>query len=214
VVKFANENQSLAPGSHIASTILVALMGITVGGGMIVATTMIQLEIKHEYIGIGTSLAVTPRNVGGAVGQTIYTTIFSEKLKSYITTYAAVPLAEAGVAPTSLPGVIGALTGQGPKSALAALTPQQLLLGFHGVQQSFVHALRLVYLVSIAFGVLGTFAVCFCKNVDSLMTNRVDIKLDEGAKLVVVTDTGEGYIIRIESQEKLRHHNRHGAQPS
>jgi hypothetical protein len=181
---------------------------------MIVATTMIQLEIKHEYIGIGTSLAVTPRNVGGAVGQTIYTTIFSEKLKSYITTYAAVPLAEAGVAPTSLPGVIGALTGQGPKSALAALTPQQLLLGFHGVQQSFVHALRLFYLVSIAFGVLGTFAVCFCKNVDSLMTNRVDIKLDEGAKLVVVTDTGEGYIIRIESQEKLRHHNRHGAQPS
>jgi hypothetical protein len=63
---------------------------------MIVATTMIQLEIKHEYIGISTSLAVTARNVGGAVGQTIYTTIFSEKLDSYITTYVAVPLAEAG----------------------------------------------------------------------------------------------------------------------
>jgi hypothetical protein len=55
------------------------LMGITVGGGMIVATTMIQLEIKHEYIGIGTSLAVTARNVGGAVAERLRTGTFHSK---------------------------------------------------------------------------------------------------------------------------------------
>jgi len=63
-----------------------------------------------------------------------------------------------------------------------------------------VHSLRLVYLVSIAFGVVGTVIVCFSKNVDEYMTNKVDIRLDEGAKLKAVTDTGEGHIIRTEEQ--------------
>jgi hypothetical protein len=181
---------------------------------MIVATAMVQLAVEHEYIGIATALAVTARNVGGSVGQVIYVSIFTEKIKANIVKYVAYPLAAAGVAPSLIPTVVEALTGAAPASALAQLTPTQLGIGVGGVKNAFVHSLRVVYLVSIAFGVVGTVVALFSKNVDEYMTNKVDIRLDEGAKLKAVTDTGEGHIIRIEEQilhhSHLRHHGDNG----
>jgi len=197
-------NPTSAPGSSTASTVLVAMEGLCVGGGMIVATAMVQLAVEHEHIGIATSLAITARNVGGSVGQVIYVSIFTEKLKSNVMKYVVHPLAAAGVAPNLIPTVAAAFIGAAPKSVLAQLTPTQLGIGTRGVKEAFVHSLRIVYLVSIAFGVVGTITVCFCKNVDEYMTKKVDIKLDEGAKLKAVTDTGEGHIIRVE--EQILHH--------
>ncbi|EXJ87183.1 hypothetical protein A1O3_04142 [Capronia epimyces CBS 606.96] len=205
----------VSPSSSTASTVLVAMEGISVGGGMIVATAMVQLAVEHEYIGIATALAVTARNIGGSVGQVIYVSIFTEKLKTNVVKYVAYPLLAAGVSPSILPTVVEAFSGAAPKSVLAGLTPAQLEVGVKGVQSAFVHSLRIVYLVSIAFGVVGTVIVCFTKNVDEYMTNQVDIRLDEGAKLNAVTDTGEGHIIRVEEQAlhhtHIRHHGEHGA---
>lgn len=203
-----------APNSSTASTVLVALEGITVGGGMIVATAMVQLAVEHEYIGIATALAVTSRNIGGSVGQVIYVSIFTQGLKTNIVKYVAYPLIKAGVAPADIAGVVGAFSGQAPKELLAHLTPAQLVVGITGVKEAFTLSLRTVYLVSIAFGVLGTVTVCFCKNVDEFMTNKVDIKLDEGAKIRAVTDTGEGHIILREEQEMHHHHLRHHGDPT
>jgi hypothetical protein len=189
------------------------MMGVCVGGGMIVATAMVQLAVEHQYIGIATALAVTARNVGGSVGQVIYISIFTDRLKSGFVKYVAYPLAAAGVPPTLIPAVLGGFTGAAPKSVLSQLTPEQLGIGINGVKEAFVHSLRTVYLVSIAFGIVGTVVVCFCKNVDEYMTNKVDIKLDEGAKLKAVMDTGEGHIIGVEEQAlhhgRLRHHGEH-----
>ncbi|EXJ66790.1 uncharacterized protein A1O5_09985 [Cladophialophora psammophila CBS 110553] len=205
----------VSPSSSTASIVLVAMEGISIGGGMIVATAMVQLAVEHQYIGIATALAVTARNIGGSVGQVIYVTIFTEKLKSNIVKYAVYPLAAAGVAPSLIPTVVEALTGTAPASALEQLTPTQLGIGVKGVKDAFVHSLRIVYLVSIAFGVIGTVFACFSKNVNEYMTNKVDIRLDEGAKLKAMTDTGEGHIIRVEEQTLHRGHlRRHGEHSS
>ena len=182
--------------------------GISVGGGMIVATAMVQLAVEHQYIGIATALAVTARNVGGAVGQVIYISIFTDRLKSGFVKYVAYPLLAAGVSPKIIAGVVGALSGQGPVSALEQLTPTQLGVGIAGVKSAFQHSLRTVYLVSIAFGVIGTVVVCFCKNVDEHMTKKVDIRLDEGAKLKATMDTGEGHIVTVVEQELHHGHLR------
>lgn len=206
-----NANSVAAPATSTASTVLVALEGISVGGGMIVATAMLQLSVDHEYIGIVTALAVTFRNIGGAVGQVIYISIFTHRLETGFMKFVALPLLAAGVSPTNIEKVVEAFTGAAPESELAQLTPTQLEVGVRGVRQAFIHSLRIVYLVSIAFGVIGTVVACFCKDVDEHMTHQVDIKLDEGAKLRAVTDTGEGHIIRYEEQVLHSGHlRRHG----
>jgi hypothetical protein len=179
--------------------------GVCVGGGMIIATAMVQLAVEHEYIGIVTALAVAARNIGGAVGQVIYVSIFTGRLKSNIIKYVVGPLLKAGVPAQEIEAVLEAISSSDPASLVGKLTPTQMEIGVEGTQQAFVHSLRVVYLVSIAFGVVGTVFVCFCRNVDHLLTNKVDIQLDEGAKLRAVTDTGKGHIIPVEEQAR---HNR------
>lgn len=195
----------VSPGSSTASTIFVALIGVCTGGGFVVAAAMIRLAVEHEYIGIGTALCVTARNVGGSVATVVYTAISTNRLKHYVTGYIVGPLLTAGVVPTSLASATLALLGQAPKSALRGLTPEQIGIGLHGVKESYAQALRIVYLSSIGFGVVGTICVAFCKNCDDKMTNQVNIRLNEGAKFIGITDEGKGHIISIEEQEKLRH---------
>ena len=197
---------SLAPTSSTKSTVFVALIGVCTGGGFVVAAAMIQLAVDHEYIGIATALCVTARNVGGALAIVIYTAIFSNRLQYYVTQDLVGPLLQAGVAPTSLANATLAFLGQGPETALQGLSPVQLGVGLNGVKQSYSHALKVVYLSSIGFGVVGTACVAFCKNCDDQMTNQVDIKLNEGAKLTGITDEGKGHVISVEQQEQLRHH--------
>jgi hypothetical protein len=133
---------------------------------MIVTTAMVQLAVKHEYIGLVTQMAVTSRNAGGAVGTVVYTAIFSGRLKENIKNKVAIPLAMAGVAPESLQHVVEALMGQAPPSALQGLTPEQLGLAMAGLKQSFISSFRVVFLTSIAFGVVGTAAAIMTKDVD------------------------------------------------
>jgi len=199
---------AIKPESPVASTILVALQGMTVGGGMIVTTAMVQLAVEHEYIGLVTQMAVTARNAGGAVGTVVYISIFTGRLKANVKSRVAIPLAMAGVDPHHLGEVVEALMGQAPPSVLQLLSPEQLGLAMAGLKQSFIHSFRVVFLTSIAFGVVGTAAAIMTKDVDHLMTDKVEMTLDEGLKFTSdATDTGEGHVIGIEEQ-KLHHHRR------
>lgn len=152
--------------------------------------------MAHEYIGVASALVTTARTVGGSVATAMYTSILRNKLAAFIPTYVAAPLAKVGVPPVAIPAVIHALSTHTGVEALAALTPEQLEVGHYGMKQSFAHAFRVVYLVTIAFGVSATVAVAFTANVDHLMTKKVDIKLEEGPHIHGQVDTGDGHIIR------------------
>jgi len=192
---FTGVQAIVTPESHVASTALVVVIGGCLATANIFQVTIVQLVVAHEYIGVATALVTTARSVGGSVATAIYTSILKNKLPTFIPKYMALPLAMAGVPPASLPAVIGALaTGEGLE-ALATLTPAQLEVGIYGLKQSYAHSFRIVYLVTIAFGVLGTLAVCFTANVDQFMTRKVDIKLEEGVHVHGQVDTGKGHII-------------------
>lgn len=171
------------PGSHIPSTIFVCVIGAAIGGGTVIYVTMVQLTVDHNYIGIATGLLITVRSVGGAVATTIYTTILSNDLESQIESRVVTALVEAGTPLSSLEAVIGALTTGSDLSVLASIPTTALYAGIAALKESYAHALRLVYLVSIAFGVVGVICAAFSNNVDHLMTKKVDIKLLKGAHI-------------------------------
>jgi hypothetical protein len=176
---------------------MVVLIGGLVTTAVVASQTMIQLGVRHEYLGVASAIANTARNLGGSVGTTIYTSILSDKIAHYVKPDVATPLAKAGVALAEIPGVITALMAhKSGAPALAALTPAQLAVAEAGLKTAYVHSFRIVYLVSIAFGVIATIAVSFSANVDKQMTKEVDIKLEEGAHIHGNTDTGEGHIIK------------------
>jgi hypothetical protein len=186
----------VTPSSHVSSTVLAILLFVAVAGVNIASLTYVQVAVKHEFIGIATGITTCSRSVGGAVGQAIYTTILQNKLTSNLKPDVAIPLIKAGVAPASVPGVLEALlTGDTTSSVVAALTPTQLMLAAKGIAQAYAGAFRVTYLVSIAFGAVGLFIVAFVSDIDHLITNKVDIRLEEGAIINAHTDTGAGHII-------------------
>jgi hypothetical protein len=175
----------------------VVLIGAFVAAGTVVSTAMIQLGVSHEYIGIATGLAITARSMGGSVGTTIYSSILASRIKHYLVPDVAKPLAQAGVDPAKIPAIIGALlAGDATNPAVTEQLPDILIIAVNGIKQAYAHSFRVVYLVAIAFGVMGTVCVAFSANVDHLMTRTVDIKLDEGAKIKAHTDTGGGHLHR------------------
>jgi hypothetical protein len=183
----------------IASTILVALSGIFVSAGTVASTSMAQLGVPHEFIGIASLILVTARTVGGSVATTVYTVILQNDIKNHGAKKVALALAEGGVPlPSLLPVVTALLGGDQTDPALEAAFvahPQAILAGVAALKQAYAHAFRIVYLVSIAFGTLGTICAAFSLNVDKLLTRHVDVTLDEGAHLRTHEGNRKAYVI-------------------
>lgn len=166
----------VTPDSNIASTAITALIGASVAGATVVSTTMIQLGVSHEFIGIATGLAITMRSVGGSIGTVIYSSVLSSRFQDYLASDVANPLAQAGVSPEEIPAIIQAMLA-GATEMLSNLSPEILTIAADGIKEAFAGALRTVYLVSIAFGVLGVVCVSFSADVKHLETNKIDIHL-------------------------------------
>ncbi|OQU93620.1 hypothetical protein CLAIMM_00102 [Cladophialophora immunda] len=195
VLLFSACQATVTPTSNIGSTILVVFLFAVVAGVNIATITVVQTTVKHEFIGIATGIVCCSRSVGGSIAQVIYTTILHNKLVSNVATDVAAPLVSAGVPPSTLPTILEALL-TGISGPLKSLTPSQLLIATEGLKRANAAAFRVVYLVTIAFGTIGLIAVYFVKDIDHLLTQKVDIKLQEGAIIHSHTDTGEGHIIQ------------------
>ena len=158
--------------------------------------TIVQLNTRHEYLGVAAALTSLARNTGGAIGTTIYSSILANKVAANLSPDAAVPMAKAGIPLADIPGVLTALTtGQG-LSSLASLTQTQLGVAQLGVKWAYAHAFRTVWLSSLAFGIIGIITVSFVSDCAPLMTRNVEIKLEEGAHITAHTDTGEGHFVK------------------
>jgi len=193
----------VTPTSNVSSTALLPLIYAFISGASIIATAMVQLGVEHEFIGIASGMLVTTRSLGGAVATTIYVSILQNKVAGSLAKEVGIPLAKAGVPLESIPAIIEALAaGDTTSPALASISLAALGTAVEGLKQAYAHAFRIVYLVSIAFGVVGTIVVAFSANVDHLMIRKVDIKLDEGAHIHSHMDTGEGHVIQ-DAAEKV-----------
>ncbi|MCJ1302217.1 hypothetical protein MMC08_005020 [Hypocenomyce scalaris] len=186
----------VTPYTNVASTLLVCLSSYGVSATSAVAMTIVQLNTRHEYLGVAAALTSLARNTGGAIGTTIYSSILANKVAANLSPDAAVPMAKAGIPLADIPGVLTALTtGQG-LSSLASLTQTQLGVAQLGVKWAYAHAFRTVWLSSLAFGIIGIITVSFVSDCAPLMTRNVEIKLEEGAHITAHTDTGEGHFVK------------------
>jgi hypothetical protein len=195
----AMANFYIAPTSNIASTVLICLTGILVAGATVASTSMAQLGVPHEFIGIASALLITARTVGGSVATAVYSVILQNDIKDKSAHSIAIALFEAGLPLPTVPDVLTALlAGDRTSPALASAAKTNPLAVFAGVialKKAYSKAFRLVYFVSIAFGVCGTNCAAFSLNVAHLMTRHVDVTLDEGAHLKTIEGDRKGHVV-------------------
>lgn len=170
-----------------------------VGAGTVASTSIAQLAVPHEYLGIASLMLVTARTVGGSVATTVYTVILQNDIKDHgarkigLAAYAAgLPIGDI------IPFVTALLSGDATNPILASTFvsyPKAVLAGVAALKEAYSHAFRLVYLVSIAFGGLGIICALFSLNVDHLLTRHVDVLLDEGAHIKTHEGNRKGHVI-------------------
>lgn len=189
----------IAPTSNIASTVLICLTGILVAAATVASTSMAQLWVPHEFIGIASALLITARTVGGAVATTGYSVILQNNIKDQGAHSIATALVKAGLPlPTVLDVLTALLAGDPTSPALASAVktnPLAVFVGVIALKKAYSKAFRLIYFVSIAFGVCGTICAAFSLNVAHLMTRHVDVTLDEGAHLKTIEADRKGHIV-------------------
>lgn len=154
---------------------MVVLAGGFVSSAWILTLIILQIEVGSAHIGWVTGLMYTVKNVGGAIGSTTYTNNLSARFVAAIPSKFALPLAESGLDPTLIPAVLQALTsGATTSPILAKLTPAQLGIAALGITQSYAYAFKIVFLISIAYGITGIFFTALTKPVQ--FTNEVDMQ--------------------------------------
>jgi low affinity Fe/Cu permease len=197
-------NSVTAPGSKIASVIIVTFVGCGVAAATVASNAMIVLAIPHEYVGVAIGLATTARSVGGSVATTIYTVILSHSVENHLGKDIATALAKTGLPLADVLTVTEALvTSNMTSSALKVASPLILQAGSYALKLSYSRSFRLVYLVSITFGVLGAICSFFTKDIRQRLTAAVDIKLEEGAHIVSHADNTGGHIIHLVNSNEV-----------
>ncbi|OAG39068.1 hypothetical protein AYO21_06788 [Fonsecaea monophora] len=162
------------------STVLVILGTIACGCVEMIPITSITFTVQPEDIGmaIGTQGAI--RSAVGSIAVAMYGSVLSSRNTALSTKLIPKAVTAAGLPDSSLPALFTALT-QGADAL-------QTVPGFNArvgaalstaQKDAFSGALKIVFLMTIAFGVCGMVASVFIKNIDHLLTGEVVRRLHD-----------------------------------
>jgi hypothetical protein len=147
-------------------------------------------------------LIATFRSVGESVASVIYTTILKNKLSSNLGPDVATALVKAGLPLDAVAGTTEAIaSGNSSSSYLTSTTLEILGTGISVLKLMYANAFKVVYLLSMVFGVVGMVFAFFTLDVGHLMTNHMDIKLAEGENIVVHDDRNAAHVIQHDGEE-------------
>lgn len=83
-----------------------------------------------------------------------------------------------------------------------------LAAGALAIKLTYSHAFRIIYLVSIAFGMVGTLCAALTRNVGEYLTNKIDVNQDEHAHLELHDVQKGGHLLDEDGNEIIAYHTR------
>ncbi|KAH0835288.1 trichothecene efflux pump [Fonsecaea pedrosoi] len=192
---FAALQAIVSEGSLAASTVLACLVNASYSGLLVGFTSVFQF-VPHHYLGTSVMTHFFLRAIGNFAGSLVYSLVLTNKLKDYVVSEVAIPLAHLGVDPSLIPVVLEALTtGAATNPVLSKLSPQALQIAILGVKTAFIKSFKIVYYSTLSFGLVSTILIAFTTDSGPQLQPIVDIRIVEGGHFNVKYDTGKGTII-------------------
>jgi hypothetical protein len=171
---------TLQPGQFSTALGTIALVGIGLAGPLILIVAGVQLSIPPLLMATGSAAVVCMRAFGATIFTAIYDAAVNGRLNRFIPTYIANAVLPLGLSPSSLGPFIGALSTQdfATLEALPGVTPRIIAAGVQALQQAFTDAIRIVFIVAAALGVLAC-GLCFClQSLQDQMNYQVDAPVE------------------------------------
>ena len=152
------------------------LGGLGTGGILQPAATILTIISPDEVVATVTAATVCIRLVGASIGYSVYFNVLQNKLAAVLPSNVGAAAVNAGLPVDQIPGFLGAFLG-GNTTALAGYSSTLLHAAKEAVQDSYVEGFRLVYLVSIPFGVSAVIACLFLGDIRKFMVDRVAVDI-------------------------------------
>lgn len=141
-----------------------------------VCNTLVPFTQREKDIGASIGVLISGRTTIALIALAIYSTVQNNKIADF-TQQIVVPAAEnAGIKPKDIPALLDGLS-TGSFSNVPGITPaiqQTITIAY---QTAFSKAVRIVYLISIAFGVLAIAGALVSPDPDSRFTTQVSRRM-------------------------------------
>lgn len=109
------------------------------------------------------------------VGQAVYTAIYTNTYTKYVAKLVPGAATGAGLSEADVPGLMKVV---GTAALAKDFSPAVVLAVSDAVKEAVRHGVQLIAFASLAFGIVGIIAAAFCVDVDSKMTNEIEVFLE------------------------------------
>ncbi|KAL3463501.1 fungal trichothecene efflux pump [Aspergillus heterothallicus] len=146
------------------------------GWALYLSIAITQMGVEHKNLGVSGGISGCIRFAAGAVATSIYQTVYSKSTTKYIGEYIPKAVIAAGLDEADVPDLMAVVTGGA--AALQGYAPNVVTAALAALNDAYCQAIFVVAMVSMAFGILGLGACLCCKDVDSKMTNKIEVYLE------------------------------------
>ncbi|KAJ4366143.1 hypothetical protein N0V83_007778 [Neocucurbitaria cava] len=176
------------PNMAIAFMVLATVF---VGWNEALVLPICTIVIRDQAeIGTAAGLAGSSRSAISTVASTIYSVVLASRTTKELSQQIPEAVMAAGLPADSVPAYMAAIAAGGSEALfkpIQGLTPAILAAGAEAYRYAYTDAYRVVFLVSIAFGVLAIIASFFIPDIDYLMGGKVAATLTGREKEKVKT---------------------------
>ncbi len=175
---FGGALATMSPDNPKTSVALATLACFGLGGMIVPAATVAILVAPDALITTCAALTLSVRNVGEAIGYTIYYNVFVQKLTARLPAYIAASAIRASLPASSVKVFVETLLADPTKIlTVPGVTPAVLAAATAGSQRAYAESLRYVWYTSIPFGVCAIVCVAFLPSTYKYQTNKVAVML-------------------------------------
>ncbi|PGH04289.1 hypothetical protein AJ79_07136 [Helicocarpus griseus UAMH5409] len=145
------------------------------GWAIYLSIAVTQMGVEHKDLGISGGIAGVFRFAAGSIAAAIYTTILTNDISKQTLNLVPQAVIKAGLPESQVASFLQSMSNS---TALSKYPPAVLAASTEAAKQANVHGIRLVALASMAFGIVGILACLCCKDVNSKMTNKIEVYLE------------------------------------
>ncbi|KAL1639701.1 hypothetical protein SLS58_007599 [Diplodia intermedia] len=134
-----------------------------------------QLGVEHKDLGISGGISGSLRFAGGAVATTVYQTIFNNEVTKWTPKLVLPAALEAGLDQSRSAELLSVI---GTSQLSTSFSPAVVAAASEALKWAYCKGIFLVAMSSMGFGIVAIIACLLCKDVDSKMTNTIDVYLE------------------------------------
>ncbi|KAL4796245.1 MFS general substrate transporter [Aspergillus venezuelensis] len=148
------------------------------GWGLYLSIAITQMGVEHKNLGISGGVSGCIRFAAGAVATSIYQTVYNNSTTKYIGEYVPRAAIAAGLDSSKVQDLVSIVTGGASALQEAGYSQAVITAATGALADAYCKAIFVVAMVSMAFGIVGLIACLCCKDVDSKMTNKIEVYLE------------------------------------